>query len=48
MIYYKYKEQRKQTKKEQDMKKTLKVGYGEKAEKITIESTSKKLYDTAV
>lgn len=30
------------------MKKTLKVGYGEKAEKVTIESTGKKLYGTAV
>lgn len=30
------------------MKKTLKVGYGEKSEKVTIESTGKKLYGTAV
>lgn len=30
------------------MKKTLKVGYGQKAEKVTIESTCKKLYGTAV
>lgn len=30
------------------MKKTLKVGYGQKAEKVTIESTCKKLYETAV
>lgn len=30
------------------MKKTLKVGYGEKANKVTIESTGKKLYGTAV
>lgn len=30
------------------MKKTLKVGYGEKAEKVTIESTDKKLYGTVV
>lgn len=30
------------------MKKTLKVGYGQKVEKVTIESTGKKLYGTAV
>lgn len=30
------------------MKKTLKVGYGQKAEKVTIESTCKKPYGTAV
>lgn len=30
------------------MKKTLKIGYGEKAEKVTIESTSKKLYGTVI
>lgn len=30
------------------MKKTLKVGYGQKAEKVTIESICKKLYGTAV
>lgn len=30
------------------MKKTLKVGYGEKANRITIESTGKKMYGTMI
>lgn len=30
------------------MKKTLRVGYGENARKVVLESTGKKLYGTAV
>ena len=30
------------------MKKTLRIGYGKNANKVTIESTGKKLYGTAI